>query len=161
MTREELLQRIDSGRAELESTLARVPAGRMLEPALTNGWSVKDMLAHLGAWEARAETLYRLLSAGQEVEGTADFNEFNAQTYAANRDKPLEVIRESEREAFERLRAVAETAPEADLFEPARFAWTQGKEFFYWIGWNSYEHYAEHLPDLHAWLEKEGGSISL
>ena len=99
MTRDELLKRIDDGRAELNAVLAKVPAGRMLEPALTNGWSVKDMLAHLGAWETRAESLYRSLSSGKDPEDTiSDFNVFNAKTYDANREKPLEAFNRRNRQ---------------------------------------------------------------
>ena len=88
----------------------------MLEPALSNGWSVKDMLAHLGAWETRAEYLYRSLSSGKDPEDTiTDFNVFNANTYDANRDKPLAEIQQTEQAAFLKLRTVAQTAPEADL----------------------------------------------
>ena len=155
MTRDELLQRIDSGRAELMGLVAQVPAGRMLEPALSNGWSVKDMLAHLGAWETRAEYLYRSLASGKDPEDTvSDFNVFNANAYAANKDMPLVEVQAAEQAAFLMLRAVAETAPEADLFDPARFPWTGGGEFTGIIAANTYDHYAEHLPDLRAWLEK-------
>ena len=125
-------------------------------PALSNGWTVKDMLAHLGAWENRADYLYQMLSRGRPVEdGVTDFNQFNAVTYQANQGRSLDVIRAEEIAAFTRLRAVAETAPEAYLFDPAQFSWTEGRPFVDWIAWNTYDHYAEHLPDLRAWLEKK------
>ena len=154
MTRDELLKRIDDSRADLTAVLAKVPSGRMLEPALSNGWSVKDMLAHLGAWETRAEYLYRSLASGKDPEDTiTDFNVFNANTYNANRDKPLAEIQQTEQAAFLKLRTVAQTAPEADLFDPARFPWTGGGEFASIIAANTFDHYAEHLPDLNTWLE--------
>jgi uncharacterized protein (TIGR03083 family) len=153
MTRDELLKRIDDGRAELTMLLARVPEERMSLPALSNGWTVKDLLGHLAAWEKRATHLYRMLSTNQTVDdGISDFNEFNAAAYQANLNRPLAVIQAEEREAFAGLRAVAEKAPEGHLFDPAQFAWTEGRPFADWIGWNSYEHYEEHLPDLRAWL---------
>jgi uncharacterized protein (TIGR03083 family) len=153
MTRDELLKRLDDSRAELNAVVAQVPSGRMLEPALANGWSVKDMLAHLGAWETRAESLYRSLSSGKDPEDTiTDFNVFNAKTYDANREKPLAEIQQTEQAAFIKLRAVAQTAPEADLFDPARFPWTGGGEFAGIIAANTFDHYAEHLPDLRSWL---------
>jgi hypothetical protein len=154
MTRDELLKRMDNGRAEFTALVDRVPEDSMALPKLANGWSVKDMLAHLAAWERRAVYLYRVLSAGQTVDdGVTDFNVFNAATYAANLNRPLGEIRAEENAAFSDLRAVAETAPEAHLFDPAQYAWTEGRPFVDWIGWNSYDHYLEHIPDLRAWLE--------
>ncbi len=154
MTREELLKRIDDGRADLLAQLARVPAERLTQPTLANGWSVKDMLAHLATWERRVEYLYRMLSSGRPVEdGVTDSNVYNATTYEANRHRPLAEIQAEETAAFLALRTVAETAPEADLFDPARFAWTEDRAFCDWIAWNSYDHYLEHLPDLRASLD--------
>ena len=34
-----------------------------------------------------------------------------------------------------------------DLFNPQRFAWTEGKPFAEWIESNTYGHYAEHQAD--------------
>jgi len=49
--RDELLQRIREEREALERAVARVPAEKMTEPLLEGGWSVKDVLAHIAAWE--------------------------------------------------------------------------------------------------------------
>ena len=49
--------------------------------------------------------------------------------------------------------AVPETAPEAHLFDSARFPWTQGMAFHEMIGNNTYGHFDEHMPDLRTWLE--------
>jgi Mycothiol maleylpyruvate isomerase N-terminal domain len=35
------------------------------KPVLSQGWSIKDLLAHIGFWEARVTKLFRLLQAGQ------------------------------------------------------------------------------------------------
>ena len=48
--------------------------------------------------------------------------------------------------------AVAQNAPEDDLFDPGRFPWTDGQPFYRFIAENTYEHYADHVPDLRAML---------
>jgi uncharacterized protein (TIGR03083 family) len=154
MTREELLQHIDAGRAELEAVLAQIPAERMTDPALPNGWSVKDLVAHLAAWEQRAGDLSHILAAGREVEdGVSDFNEFNARVYIENRERSLEDVLRTEPEAFLRLRNVAEKFSETDLFDPARFAFLDGMPLMQLIANNSYGHYEEHMGDLRAWIQ--------
>ncbi len=160
MNRAELLEKIDSARAELNALLAQIPEESMLAPALPNGWTVKDLLAHLEAWALRAEYLYYTLAAGKPVEDEIhDADVFNAIVYKANLERTLAYIRPAEEEAFRRLRAVAETAPEEHLFEPGCFAWTQGRAFMDWIAWNTYDHYAEHLPDLQAWVQAGGPAL--
>ena len=54
----------------------------------------------------------------------------------------------SRHEYYEALLAIAKTAPEEDLFDPQRFAWTEGEPFYNWIAVNTYDHYADHIPDL-------------
>ena len=50
MDHAELLERIAAIRAELERLIAAVPSGEV-DAALGDGWSVKQHVAHLAAWE--------------------------------------------------------------------------------------------------------------
>ncbi len=153
MNRQQLLDKIDAGRRELETLLAQAPLERMLEPALPNGWSLKDVLAHFEGWALHACYVYACLAAGDEPQDAiTNADDYNAKLFAANQNRRLEEVLSAEQSAFRKLRAIAESAPDADLFDAQRFTWTQGKEFHHWIAWNSDEHYAEHLPDLRAWL---------
>lgn len=56
-------------------------------------------------------------------------------------------VRREEREAYTQLLAIATHASEGDVFNPQRFALTQGKPFAEWIENNTYGHYAEHQAD--------------
>ena len=148
MDRSELLAKIDDSRKSFFALLDRLTAEQMLSTTLPNGWTIKDMLAHLAAWENRAAYLYEMLAAGQEPQGESDFNAFNARVYSECKDLGLEFVLEDEKKAFARLRGVAATAPEEALFNPAHFAWTQGDAFEKIIGYNTYGHYEEHFEDV-------------
>uniref|UniRef100_A0A7C4PJI6 ClbS/DfsB family four-helix bundle protein n=1 Tax=Anaerolinea thermolimosa TaxID=229919 RepID=A0A7C4PJI6_9CHLR len=158
MNREQLLEKMDGGRAELEKLLKGLPEEEFLAPTLPNGWSVKDLLAHLETWAVWAEALYPTLAAGKTPEKIGDVDETNARIFAENRERPLREVLRAEEDAFRRLRALAETAPEADLFDPLRFAWCGGQPFVNYIAWNSYDHYAEHIPDLASWRNARKGN---
>lgn len=153
MNRAELLMNIDNGRAELEAALAAIERARLAEPLLPNGWSVKDVIAHVGFWERRIANLYEILLRGEEpldavTNETVDA--LNDRIYAENQTVPLGITELNEQEGYRALRRVAETASDPDLFDPHRFAWTQGTPFYQFIIENTYGHYADHLDDLKA-----------
>lgn len=153
MDRYELLTRIREGRAELEEVLHRFERHDLTAPFLANGWSIRDIIAHIGFWERRMVTLYDILSAGsvpQDSIGEETLDQLNARVYEENQLLPVGIVQMNEAEAYRALLAIAETAPEADLFDPQRFPWTEGEPFYHWIAVNTYEHYADHLPDLRA-----------
>lgn len=151
------LQEIRAGREKLEELLAALHADKMeVEKALYEAWSVKDLLAHLGFWERRVATIFKALQAGEPVPALGDstLDEVNARAFAANHGRLLAEVQAEEGAAYRDLVALTEKAPENDLFDPQRFAWTSGQPFFDWIENNSYGHYQEHLPALVEWAKK-------
>src|SRR5918994_5463608 len=52
--RRELARQEDERWAELRAVLDRLSPSQMLVPGLTEDWTVKDLLAHLGSWMAEA-----------------------------------------------------------------------------------------------------------
>ncbi|HBY99336.1 MAG TPA: hypothetical protein DEP84_36265 [Chloroflexi bacterium] len=154
MDREELLKQMHAGRERLNEALGRVDESRMTVPVLPNDWSVKDLVAHIGWWEQRITGLYTVLSRGELPGADNDMpvDALNARVYAENRDRSLAEVVRDERDAYQALLWLAESAPDDDLFNPDRFAWTEGEPFVRWIISNTYGHYDEHLPDLLVWL---------
>ncbi len=153
MDRSELLNRIKAGRAEFDAAVNLFDKHDLAKPLLENGWSVKDVLAHICFWEKRIVSLYETLAAGDEPKdtvGAKSLDELNTHVYEENQLLPLGIVQVNEREAYLELLNVAETAPEADLFDPDRFAWCEGQPFYNWIAENTYLHYADHLPNLLA-----------
>jgi hypothetical protein len=159
MTRDELLNQIQHDRLELEGLLGQASDSVRTAPVLANGWSIKDLLAHLGFWERRAVSMYQFLNGGPEPDpkpGSLTFDELNAQVHAAYQDMNLADAVESEQRAYQAIFNLAKDAPEADLFDPQRFGWTEGRPFSGWILDNTAGHYQEHLPDLRGWLGRPG-----
>jgi len=153
MNREELLNLIYASRARLEAVLEQLRPPAMTEPSLTGERSIKDLLAHIGWWEARAVEIYRELAAGSTPAypiSDDQVNAINARVLEEMRPRDLDAVRAFERAAFHDLLSVVENASEADLFDPQRFAFTEGRPFYYWIVWNANEHYDEHAAELEA-----------
>jgi hypothetical protein len=153
MDREELLKRIADARRDLEQAIGRFAPGQLTEPLLPNAWSVKDVLGHIGFWEARMVSLYSILHAGNipdDVISEESVDELNEHVHQENQWLPLGIVQLNEKDAYQAILSIAESAPEADLFDPNRFAWTEGDPFYRFIAVNTYEHYKDHIPDLRA-----------
>jgi uncharacterized protein YciI len=143
------------GRKALELQLAQAPTDWAEGKNLPNGWSLKDLLLHLLFWERRGAILYAALAAGKtpvnEME-TLTIDQLNARAVTEGQARPYHDVLAAEREAYHALLHIAEVAPEADLFDPARFAWTEGKPFADWLAMETYNHYSEHTEVIHAAL---------
>ena len=53
MTKQELLEAMQSEWQNVLSTLEMLSETQMLETGVEEGWNVKDILAHITAWESR------------------------------------------------------------------------------------------------------------
>lgn len=157
MDRRELMQNMQVGRSQLEAALFGLSDQQLLAAELDNGWSGKDLLAHLAFWEKRVGDIYLGLVMGDiaGLEGASlSVDALNARALEQNRLMSLAQVRENESWAYQALRRLAAAAPEKHLFDPQCFTWTGGRPFVEWIVDNTYAHYDEHLPALLAWRDR-------
>jgi len=93
-----LLERIQSEHQKLETLLACLDENRMTQPGLVGAWSIKDILAHIAAWER-----CMLHWVGETRQGLTprlptskhDLHRWNARFYQENQPRPLaEVLAE-------------------------------------------------------------------
>jgi|GEM_PF-74831 len=159
MQRDELLQQIEQQRGAFETLLSRFSRNERDQAVLANGWSIKDLLGHLGFWQERVVSIYHHLTGGPQPVpglGALDVDELNAQVYAANHARTLVDVVQREQTSYQALLELIRSVPEADLFDVGRFSWTQGRPFMDWIEGNSSGHYQEHLADLRGHLGLPG-----
>jgi len=155
-----------SERANLESLIAPLSYEQLCLPALDGQRSVKDVMAHIAAWERRCvgwiETglhgeMPSLPEAGYEWE---DIDDLNEKTFQENKDRSLQEVLADSHQAYEQLLAQVQALSEADLTEPHRFAWTEsGTSLVPFVAANSYEHYHEHSEQIREWIEKVQPSL--
>lgn len=147
-----------------ERLLAGLSAAQLTHLRLADGLSVKDILAHLGAWQAR--TVARLEAALQggepqfppwpvEVdaeESRAAVDRANAWILETNRGRPWADVYQEWREGFRRFLALVRAVPEADLRAGGKLAWlAEYQPLEGYPGFYDY-HHAEHRAQLEAWL---------
>jgi hypothetical protein len=159
-TKTELLHEMQSGYTAFEALVASLSAEQLTAPGVNGEWSIKDILAHIAAWQARAAHTLEAVSRNekpwdeQSVTTEEDMHLFNAKTFAANQALPLDQIWSDFRASYERLLAATEALSEADLFEPLRFAWMDGNPLRRIVEDNTFGHYPEHIVMIEDWLAR-------
>jgi len=125
--------------------LETVSRQQMLEPGLTpEGWSVKDLVWHLGAWWAKAGVMLERIRVGT-YEGAgqgSSVDELNARFLEEGRRLDLATVTAelyaARNHALIEFAALPEVTPEAEE----------------WFRESGSEHYDEHRDDLRAWVDK-------
>lgn len=154
MTKADVIDKMQTGRAQWEALIAQVPRERMTEPGVMGAWSVKDIIAHVTWGEAEiTEVFLRHALVGSDLWNLPQ-DERNAAMVAASRARSLaDVLAEAER-AYPRLLAAVQALDDADLNDAARYADMPPL----WRPWqlvagNTYDHYPDHIPAIRAWLD--------
>ena len=82
-------------------------------------------------------------------------NQFNAETFRVNSERPLGEVWLEFRANYQRIHTSVEALSTADFFDPQRFAWTDGDPLWENIAGNTFGHYKEHIPMIEAWLSRQ------
>jgi hypothetical protein len=143
--REDLLRSEDRGWTELRSLLDTLSRQQVLEPGLTpEGWSVKDLLWHLGAWWAKAGVMLERIRVGTYDGGGhgSSVDELNARFLEEGRRLDLATVTAelyaARNHALVEFAALPEVTPEAEE----------------WFRESGSEHYDEHMGGLRVWVGK-------
>jgi hypothetical protein len=146
-TKTELLDDIQVQRRRLQKSLDRLTRSEMLAPGVVGEWSVKDLLAHLTAWEKLFLSWY---AAGLQGTVTAivpvgmskkDMDELNQQIYEENQARSLDEIQAEFVASYQRLWVTLQAMPEDEIFDNSRYTWTGRLTIADYIAGNTCNHY--------------------
>lgn len=151
VTMRELLRRVDGAWDEFRTAAVRLPAERMDEH-LGDGWTRKQMLAHVAAWhDLTADQLVKLALTGRPAPVERDVDAINASVARQAIGKTAGEVLKDVESTFNRLRRQMLRLSDAQL--RLRDAWAAQV-----IADNTYEHYAEHMADLYVPPPVEGST---
>jgi hypothetical protein len=131
---------------ELHFLVDSLPVDNVDRPGyFQEGWSAKDLIAHVGSWLAEAGVVLEQIRFGTYRPEEVDVDAMNQGFYDSMHDVPFAVVRAQGVAARNRMlrawRSLPEDSPEADR----------------WIRKAGPDHYAEHLPRLREWVSELGG----
>lgn len=140
-TASELLAAEDTGWVELRDLIESLTPEQAERPGYyPEGWTAKDVQAHIGSWLAEAGVILERIQVGTYRPEEIDVDAMNAQFLEAMNDVPYPIVRAQAHAARSRMlhawRDLEEMTPEAS----------------YWVSKAGPEHYQEHLPRLREWV---------
>jgi hypothetical protein len=141
-----------------EDMLASLSEAQITSPQLRENWSIKDVIAHLRAWQQRSiarleaalhnhEPAYPAWPAQFDPEAEGQPHDLNAWLYEQNRGQPWSAVHRNWREGFLQYIDLAAAIPEKDLLDPGGYAWMEGHPLAAGLQ-ASYEHHQEHADFL-------------
>ncbi|HET7087677.1 MAG TPA: ClbS/DfsB family four-helix bundle protein [Anaerolineae bacterium] len=159
----ELLARIHHSRLALEERLGSLNEAQLTIPG-TNGWSIRDHVAHLATWEFGVAELLRdrprfaAMQVEEAVSQGKSEEEVNELIYQRHAGRPPAEVMEEFQEAHRQLLEALEALGDEDLYKPyASFVPGGGDHrldpVIKWIVANTYEHFDEHHGYIRALLQ--------
>ena len=147
-----------------EDLLAGLSEEEITDPQFELDWSIKDVMAHLWAWQqisiARMEAVMLdrepeypewITRVGEDWEDDAD--RINALTYETYHEKGWPEIYQNWKNGFLRFLALGNGIPERNLLDGGRYSWLKGYPLAF-ILVASYDHHQEHLEKILDWMAK-------
>ncbi len=160
-TKNELLEVINQTWADLNEIIDGLSEEQLLEPrAMDNGWSYKDIMAHITAWEMLAMDRINSAQTGEplryEVIESDDFaNDFNADVYEKYKEKALAEIVDDFHKIHGEFVTQLEGLDDSVLHEKLPFDWAGNLTYQVLISANTHWHYNEHIEASEKWLAKQ------
>jgi uncharacterized protein (TIGR03083 family) len=151
------VHRIERSWTELAELVNQVQDAGGLTKIGADGWTFKDHLAHVGAWErsllalVQGEDRAAAMGLSEAPEGTDAINEEIRKLHA--KDTPEEALAYF-RDSHAQMVATLGKLSDADLQKPYSFFQrsdtNENRPVVAWVAGNTYEHYAEHI----AWINQ-------
>jgi hypothetical protein len=122
------------------AVLDALPAERYDE-TLPSGMTLREVLAHLAAWEETVPDRVASVLAGRgDLDGHSDIDGFNAKVSAETRDSSIDDLKERLAKSHAAVTDVVRSLEERDVPELAVQV----------VEWNTTQHYPDHFGDLGA-----------
>lgn len=161
-TKAEGLELMERGWRELQAALDALSEAQMTGPTDEQGWTGKDHIAHLAAWERSMVYLFsgrpRHLGLGvdEALYLAHDDDAINASIQQRHAAHPLAAARAFHKDVHRQLVAAVEALSDEDVqkpyshFLPDEPGHDDGSPIAWRIAGNSFGHYEDHLPWLLA-----------
>jgi hypothetical protein len=151
--RDELTRTEDLRYAEIDALLDELTPEQMDEPGYAGDWSVKDLMAHLGAWCSEASRYFqqmRMGTYGLADEDIAaidrDIDAINRRFYEASKDLSLHDVKAEWYSSRNQMLLDWGLLTQVD------------RASAYWFEECGPKHYEEHMPRLREWVAELTGS---
>jgi hypothetical protein len=161
INKEELLNRIHKEWTQLLQVILPLDEDQMTT-AVDGGWTIKDNLAHIIAWEQylihhhiRKSPPHDIFGMDSETYKKSDEDDINAFLFQKNKDLTLNQVRTDLRSTHEALLSELERLPFSTLIKPRYDDDQEGRPLLWWIIANTYDHYIEHRTAIERLIQDQ------
>jgi uncharacterized damage-inducible protein DinB len=155
MGQKQLIQEFQQARATLLNAIAGLTEEDFLRPGAVGYWSVKDVLAHLTAWESELVTALVRIENKQKgaphIVKIDDIDEWNEEQYHQNAARPFDLVWEDFVGVGKHLVEAIHALDDNTLDNNRLFHWMEGEPLAYLIYENAIWHEQEHAEEIRAW----------
>jgi hypothetical protein len=138
------LARMDEGWNAFHGRVGSIPTERLSNRISENGWTLKQMLAHITAWHDLAvDRLGAFAASGERAGLDEDEDAVNARAARAAEGRTSGEVLLAMADSYRRLRREVSNLSDEQL--AAHDGWATEM-----LAVNTYRHYADHLADLDA-----------
>jgi hypothetical protein len=151
--RQQLLKRLAKAWEGFKESYSGLSDAQLMEPGVTGGWSVRDILAHVTTWEEEAlKHLPLILEGGKPPRYSVRYggiDAFNARMTEHKRSLSLSEVLGQLDETHRRLIEFIQSAPEDQFGRETRFR--------HRLRLDTYSHYPKHTRAIRRWREQRSG----
>jgi hypothetical protein len=152
----DLLQRIEREWSALMQAIERLDDEQMSVPG-PGGWSVKDNLAHLAAWEQfmlghhiQGRPAHKAVQLDQATMERLDEDGLNAILHERNRDRSVADVLAGLRRSHQQVLDTLQQMTYGDLMRQRFPDDPEARPVMAWVIGNTYDHYQEHRRIIEA-----------
>jgi len=138
-----------------EELLASLSDEQITAPHSPSDLSIKDVIAHLHAWQKISIARLKAAQlnqepelpgwlAGSDPESEAEIDQFNARIFEAYQQQPWSRVHQAWRDGFLLLLRLGQEIPEDDLLDTDKYPWLKGYTLMDVLQ-GSLEHHQEHF----------------
>jgi uncharacterized damage-inducible protein DinB len=137
-------------RAELLFACLGLDANTLASAPVAGAWTIKDILAHVAAWDDFRSARTQLALAGREAEiVSVEADERNARLFTERRNWPLDQVLKAATESRQRYLELLGHVGDEQLVRPVHLAWTE-TNMWQWAYWRA-RHDVAHTAEIRAW----------
>jgi len=149
-----------------EELLAGMSEEQLTAPLLPSHWSIKDVIAHLRAWQQRSiarldaalldrEPEFPKWPTAIDPDSEESPDRVNAWIYETYRERPWSSVHQDWREGFLRVLELGEAISERDLLDAERYPWMRHYPLALVLLGTYEHHHLDHLEPFLTWLQEQ------
>jgi len=157
----ELIKAIQVEHRQLDRNLVNLTKKDMVKHGVVGDWSIKDVLAHLTAWEQLLLNWYeaglrgKMPSPAPVGMSQSAIHALNQDIFEQHRKRPLASVWSQFQISYQQVLAIVQAIPEDDMLAPGRYAWTGRLTLVDYIAGNTCNHYRWAKTSIRKWIKAQ------